>query len=67
MCHICYLGLSFLYYLKRRETFSVFLNLFSRFHKTKAMTFKKNLRHSSLHPDPNSMSVKFQWLKLIIK
>ena len=32
---------------------------FSRFHKTKTRTFKKNLRHSSLHPDLNSMFVKF--------
>ena len=44
-----------------------FLNIFSRFHKTKTRTFKKNLIHSSLHLDLNSMSVKFQRLKYIIK
>ena len=29
--------------------------------------FKRNLRHSSLHPELNAMSGKFQWLKQIIK
>ena len=33
-----------------------FLGL-SRFHKTKTRTFKKDLRHCSLHLDLNSLSV----------
>ena len=47
--------------------FSVFLRrFFSRFHKTKTRTFKKNLRHGFLHPDLNSMPGRFQWLNKLV-
>ena len=63
MSQICYLGPSFHFIWREKKggggTFSVFSkHFFSRFYGTKTRTNKKNLRHYSIRPDINSMSVK---------
>ena len=67
MSQISYLGPSSHYILKNGKHLVNFLNYFSIFYKTKTRTFKRNLRHGSLHADLNSMSGKFQQLKQIFK